>query len=79
MRTYVITGAASGIGLATAHLLTEQGNTVLGVDLHDADITADLATPAGRRALVDEVTRRTGGRIDAVIGNAGLATPPAGR
>lgn len=77
MRTYVVTGAASGIGHATAELLIERGNTVLGVDLHDTDITVDLSTPAGRQELVSQVTERTGGRIDAIIANAGLATPTA--
>ena len=71
MRTNVITGAASRSRLATAHLLTDQGNTVLGVDPHDADTTIDLGPPAGRQALVDEVTRRTGGRIDVVSAQRG--------
>ena len=44
MRTYVVSGAASGIGAATARLLEEQGGRVITVDLHDADVTADLAT-----------------------------------
>ncbi|WP_439564710.1 SDR family oxidoreductase [Microcella sp.] len=73
-RTYVITGAASGIGAATAALLTGQGHRVIGVDLHDADITADLTTHEGRAALVRHVTELSGGRIDAVVANAGLAT-----
>ena len=43
-RTYVITGSASGIGAATAKLLKDAGNTVIGVDLKNADVEADLST-----------------------------------
>lgn len=73
-RTYVVTGAASGIGAATAALLTGQGHRVIGIDLHDADITADLTTHEGREALVGHVSELSGGHIDAVVANAGLAT-----
>ena len=76
-RTYVVTGAASGIGKATAALLTEQGHTVIGTDVRDAAIVADLSTAAGRDHLVQEVTRLSGGSIDAIVAVAGLATPTA--
>ena len=76
-RTYVVTGAASGIGRATADLLIERGNRVIGVDIHDAVVTADLSTVEGRADLVAGVTEHSGGRIDAIIANAGLATPTA--
>ena len=75
-RTYVVTGAASGIGRATCELLSTAGHRVVDVDLRDATITTDLATPAGRAALVDAVTQATGGRVDAVIANAGVNAPP---
>ncbi len=74
-RTYVVTGAASGIGRATADLLTARGFRVVGVDRHDADVVADLATPHGRAALVDGVRAVTGGTVDAVVACAGLALP----
>lgn len=70
-RTYVVTGAASGIGAATAKLLRDGGNRVIGVDLHDADIVVDLATPEGRAQLAADVEAATSGSIDAVIAAAG--------
>lgn len=68
-RTYVVTGSASGIGAATAALLRERGATVIGCDVDDAEIRADLSTPDGRRSLVDQVAER--GPIDAVLAVAG--------
>jgi NAD(P)-dependent dehydrogenase (short-subunit alcohol dehydrogenase family) len=50
--TVLITGTASGMGAATADRLRAAGRSVLGADLHDADIVADLATPTGREAAV---------------------------
>ncbi len=73
-RTYVVTGAASGIGKETADLLLERGHRVIGVDLHGADIDVDLGTASGRAELVAQVTELSGGHIDAIIANAGLAT-----
>jgi NAD(P)-dependent dehydrogenase (short-subunit alcohol dehydrogenase family) len=76
-RTYVVTGAASGIGKATSELLVERGHKVIGVDIHDADVVVDLSTADGRAALVEQVTALSGGTIDAIVANAGLATPTA--
>jgi len=68
-RMYVVTGSASGIGAATAALLRERGATVIGCDLGDAEIQADLSTPDGRQSLIDQVGER--GPIDAVLAIAG--------
>ena len=70
-RTYVVTGAASGIGAATARYLRERGGRVIGCDIHNPDVTADLTTGEGRAALIDGVTRLSGGSIDAIVANAG--------
>jgi len=74
-RTLLVTGAASGIGKATAELLTKQGETVIGADIHSADIVADLATVEGRAALVEQTSARSGGRLDGILAIAGLALP----
>lgn len=77
-RTYVITGAASGIGKATKELLEAHGHTVIGVDLRDTDIDADLSTPDGRAQLPTRVSELLEGRtLDAVIAVAGVAAPTA--
>ncbi len=72
MSLTVVTGSASGIGAATCATLREQGHEVLGVDLHDADVVADLSTPDGRRAAVDGVLERSGGVLDGAALCAGL-------
>lgn len=77
MRTYVVTGSASGIGAATAALLRERGHRVVGVDLRDAEVNADLSTGEGREAAVSGTLAATGGRIDAVVAAAGISAPKA--
>jgi NAD(P)-dependent dehydrogenase (short-subunit alcohol dehydrogenase family) len=70
--TVAITGAASGIGAATAARLRADGHDVIGVDLRDVEITADLSTPDGRDAAVAEVLRRCDGVLDHLVLCAGL-------
>ena len=74
-RTIVVTGAASGIGKATAELLQSRGDTVIGVDLKGTDVNVDLTTTEGRTALVDQVREISGGTIDGILAIAGLAHP----
>lgn len=76
-RTYVITGAGSGIGKSTSELLRAHGHTVVGVDLQGAEVTADLSTPEGRRAGVEASVAAANGSVDAVIACAGIAAPIA--
>lgn len=74
-RTIAITGSASGIGQATAALLAAAGHRVIGVDLRDAEVIADLATGPGRSAMIEQVSTRCGGALDAVVAAAGIARP----
>jgi 3-hydroxybutyrate dehydrogenase len=67
-RAAIVTGAASGIGRATAERLEADGWNVLGVDLVDG---FDLTTRDGNKAAVDAALARFG-RIDAVVANAGF-------
>lgn len=75
MGTYCVTGTASGIGAATKARLESQGHTVIGVDLRDADVIADMSTPEGRQAAIDGVLAACGGRLDGLVPCAGLSTP----
>lgn len=75
MRTYVITGSASGIGLATKNLLEKAGFRVIGVDRQDAEVIADLSDPEGRATAAKQCLDISGGHIDAVVANAGSAAP----
>ncbi|WP_310961927.1 SDR family oxidoreductase [Nocardioides terrisoli] len=72
-RTYVVTGAASGIGAATRTLLESQGHRVIGVDLRDTDVTADLSTPEGRRRVIDAVAGLAADGVHGVVPCAGIA------
>lgn len=72
-RRYVVTGAASGIGAAVRIRLERDGHRVIGVDLRDADVVADLSTPAGRQAMVEAVGAETGDGLEGVLACAGVA------
>ncbi|MDN4161798.1 SDR family oxidoreductase [Nocardioides abyssi] len=74
-RRTVITGSAAGIGRALADQLRGRGEDVVGVDLRDAEVVADLSTPEGRAAAVAGVRELAGDRVDALVTCAGVAEP----
>ena len=80
-RTYIVTGAASGIGRATASRLLEEGAAVMGADIAAADPpadgkwefrTTDVTDEGAVTALVDKAVA-FGGSIDGVVHAAGVA------
>src|SRR3954468_629250 len=68
----VVTGAASGIGAATAARLRDEGATVVGWDLDGADVALDVRD---EDAIADAVAHMVArhGRLDAVVHAAGVA------
>lgn len=72
MGTYAVTGSASGMGNAVVDRLRERGHTVIGVDLRNADVVADLSTPGGRGGAADAVLTACDGRLDGAVLAAGL-------
>jgi NAD(P)-dependent dehydrogenase (short-subunit alcohol dehydrogenase family) len=82
-RTIAVTGAASGIGAATAGRLAAAGHRVIGVDVRvppDAGVdwvAADLATRGGRTHAVNQVVALAGGSLDGLVTAAGLAGLPS--
>jgi NAD(P)-dependent dehydrogenase (short-subunit alcohol dehydrogenase family) len=60
------------MGAASATVLREAGHTVIGVDLRDADIVADLGAREGREAAVRGILEACGGVLDGVAAVAGV-------
>lgn len=76
MGTYVVTGAASGMGAEVVTRLQAEGHDVISVDLHDADVVADLSTRVGRSTAASEVLRVARGRLDGAVLAAGVGPVP---
>ena len=78
MKMAIITGAARGIGLATARLFVDQGYQVVMVD-HDGDALAgstafvsDVSDPVAVDEMVAAVLV-VSERMDCLVNNAGVA------
>ena len=72
MGTYAVTGSGSGMGHQAAERLRRAGHTVVGVDLRDAEVVADLSTRTGREAAGAQVLSRCEGRLDGAVLAAGI-------
>jgi len=81
----IVTGASSGIGEATAELLTNSGYTVYGTSRKGAQaaqrsykmIALDVNSEESIEAALTEVVQIEG-RIDLVVNNAGFGVAPGG-
>ncbi|WP_031358129.1 SDR family NAD(P)-dependent oxidoreductase [Caballeronia sordidicola] len=81
----LVTGAAQGIGLASAQRLAEEGAIVIGSDLQDSvidamralgglGVVADMGSQADIQRLFDTAIE-TYGRIDVLVNNVAVTSP----
>lgn len=89
-RIVFITGAAAGIGLATAHAFARAGDTIVLTDIDGAaakraagalgpghlGLPLDVADEAAVIAVIGDVAQRFG-RLDVLVNNAGIVDPDA--
>jgi NAD(P)-dependent dehydrogenase (short-subunit alcohol dehydrogenase family) len=73
-RIAIVTGAASGIGKASAALFAAEGATVIGADVAESEgvVAADAGREEDVRGLIDMATREHG-RLDIFFANAGIS------
>jgi len=88
MKSILITGCSSGIGLCVAEGLALRGHRVFATARRDEDVAMlrekglealrlDLADPDSIAAALAEVLERTGGTLDALFNNGAYGQPGA--
>ncbi len=77
-RSAIVTGAAAGIGRATAELLVADGWHVVGIDRSGGTISGGdlLIGDAGDASVLADAVEHCDGRVDALVCSAGI--PPSG-
>ena len=89
-KTLLLTGASRGIGHATVKRFAREGWRILTCSRHpfpegcpwgggrDDHIQIDLADPAATMAAIEVIRGKIGGRLDALVNNAGISPKGAG-
>lgn len=72
MGVAVVTGSAGGLGAAVADLLGLTGLRVVGVDVRDSTVVADLSRPDARAEALAAVRAEVGRALDRLVCCAGL-------
>jgi 3-oxoacyl-[acyl-carrier protein] reductase len=68
----IVTGATSGIGLATTDMLAAEGANVIAVSRSSDDVRADVTDADAAAQIVKECESRFG-RVDVLVNNAGTS------
>jgi NAD(P)-dependent dehydrogenase (short-subunit alcohol dehydrogenase family) len=80
MGAIAVTGSAGGIGGAIRRRTEAAGHRVVGVDVRDAEVLADLSSPAGREEAIRGVRAAADG-LDGLVVAAGIggstSAPPS--
>jgi NAD(P)-dependent dehydrogenase (short-subunit alcohol dehydrogenase family) len=81
MGVIAVTGSAGGIGGAIRRQIEAEGHDVIGVDVRDAEVVADLSSAAGRGKALDGIREAAGPALDGLVVAAGIggstSAPPS--
>ncbi|WP_419711217.1 SDR family oxidoreductase [Pseudomonas sp. NFX224] len=74
MPVTAVSGSASGIGAAVCQALRAAGHRIIGIDRANAEVIADLSSPAGRQAAISAVLEQSAGVLDGLVCCAGVGS-----